>query len=171
MCPTHRILLTSSLLLATDVAARHVHIPSSRQTDTCQVMQLTASLDNPPGELDGMPQRGALLLMRNRGHSSCTLVAQPVQDVEDAAHHLLLAERRLLKGGLLGQALPPMSVSPGQNVITLLHWGASHVVEEGTCLQPAVIRLTVGDTRRVSFDGMMCASPGRTEYLNPTHWG
>lgn len=152
------------LVFAISTSVRADTLPE--HTDVCLSAQLAVKLDSKNGVFDGMSQSGALLVLRNTGHTACTLTPLPVLSFEDEKQRPLTVERRIPRGMHPGPVLLPVAVVPGQQVASLLRWVASDAFDADNCVTPAFVSLeTKGGTLRVPFDHMMCAAAGDTAYF------
>ena len=139
----------------------------AERSGACLPAQLAVTLDSKNGAFDGMSQSGALLELRNTGHTACTLTSLPTLRFEDAKQQPLTVARRIPRGMHPGPALLPVAVAPGQQVASRLRWVASDAFDAGNCVTPAFVSLEMkGGTLRVPFDHVMCAAAGDTAYFD-----
>lgn len=162
------VVMLSALALSATVRAASISVHS----DACLPAHLTAGLDGRNGEFDGMSQSGALLVLRNTGHTACTLPPLSALTFEGTDQQPLAVERRIPRGMYPGPVLLPVVVAPGQKVASRLHWVASDAFDAGNCVSPAYVSLVMkGRMLRVPFDHMMCAAAGDTAYFDQTPLG
>jgi hypothetical protein len=163
MHPVCHIMLTA-ISLSTLPDAAQAEFPSSQPADACQ---LAVRLDNRNEVSDDMAHAGGRLSLRNTGSTTCVLSPLPALSFEDGRLRPLTAERHIPPGMYPGPVLLPVTVFPGQEVGFLLRWIPGDIFEEGNCIRPAFIMLTIaGRTFRMPSRRTMCAAAGDTAYFD-----
>ena len=154
--------LITSIALASPAQAISAH-----KKNRCEARQLEAYFDNRNGLLDGMSQRGTLLVLYNKGARACQLDALPALWFEGANGQRLPVERRAPRGMHPGPVLLPVTLAPGAEVATLLRWVSGAAYPGGNCLTPntAVLELPE-EVLRLPFGLPMCAAAGSSDFFN-----
>ncbi|HFI5335105.1 TPA: DUF4232 domain-containing protein [Serratia liquefaciens] len=138
----------------------------------CEHVDISVRLDDRNGLYDGMSQSGTELVLYNTGTSACMLPPLPALTFSDRAGRVMAVERRISRGMHPGPALPPVIVTPDNELRIVLRWVASDVYDGGTCVRPASVSLSLaGGVLSVPFERMMCTATGQNGYYTQSLTG
>jgi hypothetical protein len=126
----------------------------------CVGAQLSLALDDENGNFDGMSHSGTLLVLRNLGPDVCSMPARPMIGFEDGQQHPLPVVLEGTAGMHPGPVLLPVAVPVGAELTSELRWVSGDVYDNGSCVAPAVLKLTLETSvLRVNFSGRQMCGP------------
>ena len=137
-------------------------IAKTAEPPSCKA-QLWIGLDGEDGAFNGMSHSGVLLVVRNLGPNSCRTPGLPVLEMQDASGRPLAFARRAPLGMHPGPVVIPVSIAPGAQATSALHWVSGPVYPRNACATPARIAVTTGPyTATLPWPGgQVCGPAGK----------
>lgn len=133
---------------------------AARTLPACTAAQLAFTRDDGNGRFNGMSHSGTALVLRNIGHTACTLPAHPRPQWRNAAGQAL---QITTQPAAEGQSAAPLTLAPGAVVSSDLRWVSGNVYDGGQCLSPDFISIAIGThAPGIDFHGHICGPAGQS---------
>ena len=136
--------------------------PSGGPPAPCNPSNLAISFDGKDGEFGGMSHSGTQMTVRSRGHAACLLAGLPTVSFRNAEGEPLPIGRKAPPGMHPGPVVLPVRLDPGATARADLRWVSADVYENGRCLKPTQVTITlVGKRTTLPFAGTICGEAGK----------